>query len=993
MVVEFRKQRNTHDLNDVKAKGSLEDILFEKGAEAHFIIKKGVVVKTNRHARRIFNKEEDEWVGFNPYDIKKGLFNYLPDEESLLSSKLEKARDTGRVIKMKLLSKRIDGIEFYSEIKIAQIYPGVEDLQIQDISERDYLDKKIRESEERFRTLSQFAMEGIVFIKNGIIQDANDQFAQIFGYKKVPVDTKITDIIDERDWQRLSAIRNWGMRCELRGKTKQGKPVFLEATRSEANEEGKDQLLMVYDITERKRIEFDLLQTKERFRMLVESSPIGLFLLVDGRIKYTNAGGLDVLNERVEDTVYNELFTSFFKNNEKKTIQEDIESVREGEQPPYREVMMTLSDGLEKEVGIRMTLSFHDRSPAIQITTTDLSTRIQLMREQMRATLAEESNEMLKEEIEKHKKTQHKLIQAEELNKSIIESSIDMIVAFDTEGNLLQYNHAFAVEFGLDPEDKNKINIRDTLSNETQINEVLEAVNTRNYYSGEVEAVRVSGESFPMFVSVAIMRDESGKAFGAMGVGRDITELKISEKELKESEERYRDILDNATDIIFVVDSKGYFTYANPSFYSKLGFSSTTISTVRINSIIGGLKDAKKDWIQELEGKEGETTLLSSSGEALTVIGGSTTQYDSSGTAIGMRGLYLDISEIKQQEAKLASIFETTENLMMFTLNKRGKITTFNNNYKRLMFDGFGVDVELGAPFMKDIEKLVLNKEGRAKLKSLSKVFLGKPQQFELPLKRTTGETSWYQIFLNPITSGSKITEISGVAYDISDRKESDKKIQQALKEKEVLLQEVHHRVKNNLQVISSLMSLQRSFVNDPSLIQVLEESQARISTMSYIHESLYRNKDFSSISFTEYISTLSKNLINSYKTPGCDVELILSSEEVFIPLDQAIPCGLIVNELVSNVMKYAFQGRKKGAISVRVEGVYNKIEIEVSDNGVGLPDDFNLEKNDTLGIYLVQALIEQLSGTLTVESLKEGRKGSLFLISFESQNPGKNGN
>ena len=106
MVVEFRKQRNTHDLNDVKAKGSLEDILFEKGAEAHFIIKKGVVVKTNRHARRIFNKEEDEWVGFNPYDIKKGLFNYLPDEESLLSSKLEKARDTGRVIKMKLLSKR-----------------------------------------------------------------------------------------------------------------------------------------------------------------------------------------------------------------------------------------------------------------------------------------------------------------------------------------------------------------------------------------------------------------------------------------------------------------------------------------------------------------------------------------------------------------------------------------------------------------------------------------------------------------------------------------------------------------------------------------------------------------------------------------------------------------------------------------------------------------------------------------------------------------------
>jgi len=987
MGVEFPKLRNTPDLNGVNTRGSLEDVLFEKGAEAHFIIKKGLVVKTNRHARRIFNEEEDEWIGFDPYDKKTGLFNFQPDEASILSSKLEKARDTGRVIKMKLLSKRIDGIEFYSEIKIAQIYPGVEDLQIQDISERDYLDKKIRESEERFRTLSQFAMEGIVFIKDGIIQDANDQFALIFGYKKVPLNTKITDIINERDWQRLSARRNWGMRCELRGKTKQGKPVFLEATRSETDSEGKDQLLMVYDITERKRTEFDLLQTKERFRMLVESSPIGLFLLVDGRIKYTNAGGLDVLNERVEDAVYNELFSSFFKNNEKKTIQEDIERVRDGEQPPYREVMMTLNDGLEKEVGVRMTLSFHDRSPAIQITTTDLSTRIQLMREQMRATLAEESNEMLKEEIEKHKHTQQKLKKAEELNKSIIESSIDMIVAFDPKGNLLQYNHAFAIEFGFDPEEKNKINVTETLANKDQIDVVFKEVGSRNYYSGEVEAVRLSGEKFPMFISVATMRDDSGRVFGAMGVARDITDLKISEEELKESEARYRDILDNATDIIFVVDSSGNFTYANPAFYLKLGFSPNTISAVRINNIIEDLEENKKDWISELDGKEGETTFINSTGEPLTVIGGSTTQYDINGSPVGMRGVYLDVSEIKQQEAKLASIFETTENLMMFTLQKNDKITSSNNNFKRLVTNGFGVPQGTDIPFVRSVEKFVLDKKERNKLKNFSKAFLGKPQQFEIPLTTTTGETSWYHVFLNPFITGTQTTEISGVAYDISDRKESDKKVQQALKEKEILLQEVHHRVKNNLQVISSLMSLQRSFVSDPTLVQVLEESQSRISTMSYIHESLYRNKDFSSISFTEYIGNLSSNLINSYNTPGCEVELTLSPEEVFIPLDQAIPCGLIVNELVSNAMKYAFKGREKGALMIRVEEVNHNVEIEVSDNGVGLPNDFSLEKNDSLGIYLVQALIEQLSGTLKVESLKEGRKGSLFLISFESQN------
>ena len=152
-----------------------------------------------------------------------------------------------------------------------------------------YYDNAIRESEERFRKLSQFAMEGIAIIGDDIIQDANDQFALMFGYEKVPVGSSILEMIEERDWQRLSARRNWGMHCELRGITQQGKSIYLEASRSESGKEG-EQLLMVYDITDRKRIEFDLLQTKERFRMLVESSPIGLFLIVDGRIKYTNAG-------------------------------------------------------------------------------------------------------------------------------------------------------------------------------------------------------------------------------------------------------------------------------------------------------------------------------------------------------------------------------------------------------------------------------------------------------------------------------------------------------------------------------------------------------------------------------------------------------------------------------------------------------------------------------------------------------------------------------
>ena len=222
---------------------------------------------------------------------------------------------------------------------------------------------------------------------------------------------------------------------------------------------------------------------------------------------------------------------------------------------------------------------------------------------------------------------------------------------------------------------------------------------------------------------------------------------------------------------------------------------------------------------------------------------------------------------------------------------------------------------------------------------------------------------------------------------DITERKEIDRAIRLALKEKEILLKEVHHRVKNNLQVISSLMSLQKSFVKDPTLVQVLEESQSRIATMSYIHESLYRHTDFSSISFADYLQRLSANLIHSYSTPDCEVALQSAFEDVYLTLDQAIPSGLIVNELVSNSLKYAFKGRKRGVVFLRVAKLDGRIEIEVRDDGVGLPDDFSLNKNESLGLYLIQALSEQLEAELVVESTKDGRKGSSFLISFEAHN------
>jgi len=717
-----------------------------------------------------------------------------------------------------------------------------------------------------------------------------------------------------------------------------------------------------------------------------------LFLVLDKKIKYTNAGGLELLNESVEDYIYDEVFTDFFHNNDKIIVKEDIEKIRKGERPPYREVIMVLRDGTEKEVGLRMSLSFHDRSPAIQITVTDLSTRVQLVREQMRATLAEESNIMFKEEIRKHKITQQNLIKAEEFNRSIIESSIDMIVAFDMQGYLQQYNHAFSVEFGIEPGKEKSINYTMFIPKEDEINGVVHALQTRSYFSGEVHGKRLSGEVFSMFISVAMMKDASGEDIGAMAVGRDITDLKIIEEELKNSEEKHRDILDNATDIIFVVDSKGYFTYSNPSFHKKLGYTQKSLANTTIKDVIKNFPNKEKNWINELDGVQSECIFIDSKGEELSLIGGSSAQHDENEKPIGMRGIYLDITEMKHlerdaktQTAKLESIFNSTQNLIMFTLNDEDEITSFNDNFKRLMKGLFKIKAELGMSLV-PLLKLFRDESYKSQVKLFNQALKGKANDFELPLKYESKEIRWYHIFLNPISNEVKQNEISCIAYDISERKAIDERIRLALKEKEVLLREVHHRVKNNLQVISSLMSLQKSFVDDPKLTHILDESQSRIATMSYIHESLYRNTDVSSISFAEYLERLSVNLINSYSTPDCDVKLKTSLEDVFLTLDQAIPSGLIVNELVSNALKYAFIGKKEGAIVLRAAKVSDKIEIEVSDNGMGLPENFELNKGDTLGLYLIQALAEQLNAELVVKSTEQGEVGSSFLIRFDAQ-------
>ncbi len=220
-----------------------------------------------------------------------------------------------------------------------------------------------------------------------------------------------------------------------------------------------------------------------------------------------------------------------------------------------------------------------------------------------------------------------------------------------------------------------------------------------------------------------------------------------------------------------------------------------------------------------------------------------------------------------------------------------------------------------------------------------------------------------------------------GTVQDITERKLAENQIEQSLREKEVLLREIHHRVKNNMQIISSLLSHQMENIKDNKIIDIFTESQNRIISMSLVHEKLYQSRDLRNIDLKDYINDLGVNLFQSYNIHSGNIKLNIDVEDILLDIDLAIPIGLILNELITNSLKYAFPDGMKGEIKVLFRSTNdNMLELVVNDNGIGLPEDLDFRKTRTLGLHLVTVLAEnQLHGKIEMNRFK----GTEFRIKF----------
>ena len=250
----------------------------------------------------------------------------------------------------------------------------------------------------------------------------------------------------------------------------------------------------------------------------------------------------------------------------------------------------------------------------------------------------------------------------------------------------------------------------------------------------------------------------------------------------------------------------------------------------------------------------------------------------------------------------------------------------------------------------------------------------------EYTLIKKNGKKIPVIIYTDTIIDNNQITGLRGIITDISNIKDAKDKIKASLNEKELLLKEIHHRVKNNMQIISSLLSLQRRYTEDEEAMKVLMESQNRVKTMAMIHENLYQSTNFTHIQFDDYIERLVNDMFYSYNIKTDQIELSLDIQKVQLNIETAVPCGLIISELVSNSLKYAFPNGRKGKIHISLKQIDDNYELVIGENGTGFPEYLDFKDTDSLGLQLVNSLVGQLDGEITLDT----SCGTEFVIIFK---------
>jgi PAS domain S-box-containing protein len=449
---------------------------------------------------------------------------------------------------------------------------------------------------------------------------------------------------------------------------------------------------------------------------------------------------------------------------------------------------------------------------------------------------------------------------------------------------------------------------------------------------------------------------------------RDITDRKQAEEAKIASEIRYRRLFEAAQDGILILDSMtGQIVEVNPFLINMLGFSREQFLGKKLWEV-GLFKDiaANKENFEELQRNEyiryEDLPLETADGNHIAA------EFVSNVYEVNKKKVIQcnirNITDRKRAEEALRQKNEEMDGYFTHTLDllciadSGGHLRRLNKEWESAL--GYSLE-ELEGKHLLDF---VHPDDMEASRSAMSELGAGKQVlQFTNRYRHKDGSYRWIEWRSFPVGN-----LIYASARDVTGRKKMTKQIEASLAEKETLLKEVHHRVKNNLQIIASLLNLQIRKINDPTTIEALKDCQSRVRSMALVHEHLYRGKDFAHIDLGNYIRALATVLFNSSDARQRGVQFDLGIHDIYVDTNTAIPLGLISNELITNSLKYAFKEKKDGKLSITATEDPVALTFVVADNGVGLAPDITLENQTSLGLQLVSTLTDQLNGTVVID-------------------------
>jgi PAS domain S-box-containing protein len=654
----------------------------------------------------------------------------------------------------------------------------------------------------------------------------------------------------------------------------------------------------------------------------------------------------------------------------------------------------------------------------------------------------EERTKDLKNEIKERKKTEEELLESEALLKISQQIASMGGWSLDMEKDELKWSDEVYRIFGLRPQEFDAtyeafLEAIHPDDRELVDKAYADAVKNKTPYEITHRALRPDGEVRIVHEKSIEIADETGKVVRSFGMVHDITEQKRVEGDLS----KFYLGLERSGEVVFITDVEGSITYVNPAFEKVYGYSKKEVigKTPRIlKSDLHSKEFYEKFW-DKLVSKETvkqEIINKTKDGRLITVEAHANPILDKDKNIIGFLAIQRDVTERKRIEEELKreldvnSAFARLSEAMIaspsiddiadIVLDSAKKLTGSEHGYvgsidpesrdlvthtlTRMMGDEckikgkdkkikfpigpngkysglWGHTLNTRKPFYTNSPRTHKKSKGVPKGHVPLKKFLTVPALIDEKLVGQICLANSKRDYTD--RDLETILRLGGLYAVALQRGRDEGRIKDSLKEKEVLLQEIHHRVKNNLQVISSLLYLQSRSTKDKELVAMLNESQGRVKTMSLIHEKLYQSEDLAQIDFGEYLSDLVDALVKSYKMNAGRIRINKDIQKVSLGIDAAIPCGLMINELISNSLQHGFPGDKSGRITVSIRPIgEDEIEIIVSDDGVGLPEYVDPTKAKTLGLKLVRRFAEKLKGTLEVDR----SDGAEFRIRFLNQ-------